>query len=140
MDASDEPSENSQIESETNQTENGLNSGMGVTVNAPNDAKVDSSMAVVIAVGRDAQIDSSLANVVPVGRDLSMSDSVGGIMPVGNKAELHGSSVGVLISNNIELSEDSKVLLTTPQAIALGAALGSAFAMVTFLLRRMRNK
>jgi hypothetical protein len=44
--------------------------------------------------------------------------------------------VGVVVSPKVTVEEGGKVLLNTPQALALGAAAGVVFALVSRLVRR----
>jgi hypothetical protein len=44
--------------------------------------------------------------------------------------------VGAVVSPRVTVEDGGRVLLTTTQAAALGAALGAAFALVSGLLRR----
>jgi len=111
------------------------------SVKVERDAVVNDSGVLAVAVGRDAQMTNSLvAGPLAVGRDLSTEQSVSGMVVVGNSATVQGNSVvGVLVSSGpVTLTEGSRVLMSTQQAAAFGAALGAVFALLSFLFRRRR--
>jgi len=55
---------------------------------------------------------------------------------VGGEMTAHKSFIGVAVTNQLNLSEDSKILLDKPQALLFGAAFGAVFALVRWLLRK----
>ena len=54
----------------------------------------------------------------------------GGAVLVAGQAEVTRGAVGVLLTRHATLGEGTRVLLNTPQAMALGAAFGFVFALV----------
>jgi hypothetical protein len=76
--------------------------------------------------------------MLAAGRDLRVQGGGGALLFAGN-ATLEKSYVNVLISGNVTVGEGGRVLLSTPQALALGAALGAVFALVSSLLRRRKR-
>jgi hypothetical protein len=71
------------------------------------------------------------------GNEMQVSEGGGAIMFAG-QARLTGSRVGLLIARTPVMDPNSQVGLNvgTPQAVAAGAALGLAFAALSYLLRR----
>jgi len=115
-----------------------LSSGGAMVVAASNDLRVMGGGAAVIAAGRDMTIQGGGGTLIASGRDLRVQGG-GGALLFASNATLEKSYVNVLISGNVEVGEGGRVLLNTPQALALGAALGAVFALVSSLLRRRRR-
>jgi hypothetical protein len=116
-----------------------LSSGGAMVVAASNDLKVMGGGAAIIAAGRDMTIQGGGGTLIATGRDLRVQGGGGALLFAGNSATLERSYVNVLVSGNVEVGEGGRVLLSTPQALALGAALGAVFALVSSLLRRRRR-
>jgi hypothetical protein len=104
-----------------------------------------------MAVGHDLQLTNGGALALMVGNDLVANNSVAVVNNMGGAAQLldcasvvvsspqvtaHRSVIGMLISSNTQLGDDTRVMINTPQAIAIGAAFGAAFALFSLLLRR----
>jgi hypothetical protein len=86
-------------------------------------------------VGRDLRMADAGAGILNVGGQLEMKDCLGGVV-VSSSARVEQSLVGVLFTNAPELGQGNQILLTTPQAAAMGAAFGFVFALMSWLLRR----
>ena len=59
----------------------------------------------------------------------------GAVFLAAGSAKVNQGFVGAVMAGNVEL-EDSRVLLTTPQAAALGAAFAAALFVLTRAVRR----
>jgi hypothetical protein len=92
-----------------------------------------------MVAGRDASLQAGYASVVVAGGDVEISQAGAEVMVVGGKVTAENTFIGMVIADQVELGEGSRVLLNTPQAIAFGAALGAAFGAVSLLLRRKRK-
>jgi hypothetical protein len=106
-----------------------------------------------IAAGGDVTITNGGCGPVALGGNLSITN--GGCGPVfagGNASIERGGSqtmiaggearigeharVGIVLSPQVTVEEGGSVLLSTPQALAFGAAVGASLAVVLRLLRR----
>jgi hypothetical protein len=110
------------------------NSGAGV-VSAGNDASLRQGGAAIIAAGRSMEVQQGGGQLMVAGGHMNVEQG-GGMVMVASRASLKWSYVGVLISGSTELQEGTRVLLSTPQAAALGAALGLVLAVAGRLLSR----
>jgi hypothetical protein len=126
---------------DTQATNARVENSIAVTVSAKQDAHVENSMVLAVAAGRDLTSENSFEPVVAVGHDLHLQQGGSGFMVVGNQAHVTGSTIGVLLARaDVKLDEGSKVLMSTQQALAFGAAFGVAFGLIRALLRRPRRK
>lgn len=131
-----------------------INNSLMFVANAGQDMAINDSLAVTGVAGRDLETNYSGMLMLNVGANAEMMNggalmtNVGGNLEINNGGALvtlaggqvsvqHGS-LGVVLAGSVNLGEDSKVLLNTPQAIALGAAFGAVVAVVGWLLRRRR--
>ncbi len=85
-------------------------------------------------VGGDVDVTQGGSNVTIAAGDVSVRQGGGGIM-VGAKVDVREGFVGAVLARDVQL-ENSRVLLTTPQAAAFGAALGAVLLLFGRLLRR----
>lgn len=106
----------------------------------------------IVAAAHDLSVIQGGGSVVAAGNDLSVHQGGGWLLAAGNRASIErGGSVlvaaggpvsiqkgvvGLLLAGNVNLQEEARVLLGTRQVLALGAALGVAFALTSRLLRR----
>lgn len=120
-------------------------------VAAGRDMEMTRAGALLMASGRDTTFANGFSEVNVVGHDLILKNSTAGVIKAGGSAEIihsavlgsasqqasaQHSAIGVVLAGKVELGEGSRVVLNTPQAAALGAALGAVFALVSWLLRR----
>jgi hypothetical protein len=162
------PSEGTLPTDDTMQTDVEIRSGFAGVVEARNatlssaaagivaagvDAHVESGGASAMIAGRDMQLESGGGFVLISGGGMSIKQGGGQVLVSGGpvnieqggaaimltpSATLKRSGVMLLISGKTDLGEGSRVLLSAPQALALGAAFGIAFALVNRLLRGRR--
>jgi len=101
------------------------------------------SAAIMVGAGRDIAASQSGALAFVAGRDISGARG-GGVLIAGNtmkierggggvmiagRARVSDSIIGLLVSSKTRLQDGARVLLTGPQAIALGAAFGVALVL-----------
>lgn len=102
---------------------------------AGRDAEISYGGAQVIVAGNDVEVAYGGAMVMVVGGDAALANGGAGLV-VGENTTVRAGTVGVALTGQLNLEEGSKVILSTPQAIALGAAFGAACGLVSWLLRR----
>ncbi len=125
--------------------------GGALTVTAGRDLQFSGGGALTVSAGRDVSAAASGMAMTAVGHDLTLSNSVAGMIRAGGSARVdhsftlvscsgqasaQGSFVGLALAREVSLGEGTRVLLNTPQAIALGAAFGAVFGLLGWLLRR----
>lgn len=115
-----------------------LKNSFTVIARAEGDAQVQDSGAMSILAGRDVEVTNGGAQIIVAGGNSQISNGGAQIMVVGGGMTAQQTFVGLAITDQLTLSEDSKVLLDKPQALLFGAAFGAAFAVFTWLLRRRR--
>jgi hypothetical protein len=128
-----------------------MTSSVAGIVAAGQDMQMVQSNAGMVAVGRDMQVVDSNTFLVTAGGDIQSKDSIAVLLNAGGDVEMvdcvapilvcrqvtaEDSVLGLVLSRQTNLGEGSRVLLNTPQAVALGAAFGAAFALLTWLLKR----
>lgn len=112
-----------------------------------------SGIGVATASG-NAALSQGYVGAIMAGNDASISNSGGILMAARGRIEMHGGSGGMLIADtahidnatiplaitrNLTLSGNARVVLTTPQAAALGIGCGAALAAVWYLLQRQHQ-
>lgn len=112
-----------------------VNQGGGQALVAGRDARLVNGVAQVAVVGRDVQLDNSAAGVIKAGGNAGLAYSLA-IFAAGKQVSVENSRVGVVLSRRAQIGPGSQVLMSTPQAAALGAALGVVFALLSWLFRR----
>jgi hypothetical protein len=113
---------------------------LALSVSASRDAQIESSLALAMVAGNHLAANDSLGGVYVSGGDLQIQQGGGGLMVVGGQANLDRSFIGLLLpGGEVNLGENSKILLTTRQALAIGAGLGVVFALLNAFLRRLRK-
>lgn len=113
-----------------------INGGGSIVIGAGQDIKIMGGGGTLIAAGNNISIMSGGGSVLVAGNSISVQNG-GGAALITNRATLSRSFVALLLCRKAEMREGSRVLLGTPQAAALGAALGLVFALVS---RRARRK
>jgi len=113
-----------------------VENSMAVSVSAQQDAEVSNSMVFSLAVGRDMAATNNLLINAAVGHDLDVKQGGAGILKVGGEAQVENGTIGLLITGSDITLNNSRILMTTPQAIALGAVFGAVYALLRMLLGR----
>jgi hypothetical protein len=109
--------------------------GGALAINAGGNLELENGGAAIINIGRDAEITNGGAWIINAGRNVSFKTG-GAIVAISGQSTVENGSVGILLSSNAQLGEGTRVLLNTPQAVALGVAAGATFALLRWLLRR----
>lgn len=112
-----------------------LQQGGALAVSAGRDLSVSMGGSAVMAVGRDAQVSQGGADIMMIGGNAQIEQG-GAVIMNAQQVSARDSFFGMVIAKETHLEGDSRVLLNTPQALAFGAALGTVFALVSWLLRR----
>jgi hypothetical protein len=102
---------------------------------AGNRLEVAAAGGAAFLAGNQITLTNGGGAVFAAGNQIALTNG-GGALLLAPRARLSRSVVGVLLSSHTELDDQSRVLLGTPQAAALGAALGVVFALVSALVRR----
>lgn len=102
---------------------------------AGRDLRITSGGGSILVAGGNISINSGGGSVLVAGVDMSVQNGGGGVM-VTPHANLNRSFVALLLCGKADLQDGSRILLSTPQAAALGAALGLALAFTNRALRR----
>lgn len=92
--------------------------------------------AAAIVAGKDAVISYGGAETIIVGGNLEANYSGALLNITGGNLQATNSFFGIVVADKLELGEGSRVLLSTEQAVAFGAALGAAFALLRWLLKK----
>lgn len=111
----------------------------------------EQTVAGILAAGNNLNLNQGIASIVAAGNTINFSqgggtaflagnsiniDRGGGAIMMAGAVKAQKSFFGIVIAGAVKLEEDSRVLLSTPQAVGLGAALGVSFAVASRLLRR----
>lgn len=104
-------------------------------VAAGNDASLSDSLSLATVAGHDALIERSGGSIAVAGHDLKISQGGAGIMLVAGDAQVERGFIGVLAAGKASLTNGTRVLMTLPTALGLGAVMGVAFAVAQALLR-----
>lgn len=113
---------------------------MALSVSAQHDAEIENSMVIGLAAGQNLSAENSFLGSAAVGGGLKIEDSGAGVLVVGGQAEIKHGTIGLLIAKSEANLTDSRILMTTPQAIALGAAFGTVYALLRVLLGGKKRK
>ncbi len=112
-----------------------ITSGGVLVAVAEQDIKIMSGGGSLLVAGRDMSITSGGGSLLVAGNNMNIQNGGGAAMITSN-ATLSRSFVGLLLCSKAEMHEGSRILLSTPQAAVLGAALGIVLAVAGRLLRR----
>ncbi|MRR10865.1 hypothetical protein EG831_12515 [bacterium] len=94
-------------------------------------------MGGVVVAGAAIDLSDSAGGVLVAGGNTSLQDSPVGLL-VSRQATVENSTIGVLLTPQVALGENVKVIASTRQAIAFGAAFGLMAGLVGLLFRRRR--
>lgn len=128
------------------------NSFVGV-VRAERHASVANSIAAAFVAGQNMDIAEGFGNAFVAGANIEMKGSSGLALVAGANIDIHGGggcflnckqatvengTIGVLLAPQAALGENVKVVMSTTQAIAMGAAFGLVAGVLGLLFRRRR--
>jgi hypothetical protein len=112
-----------------------IKGGGALAIAAGNDIEIMGGGGTLIAAGNDISIAAGGGSVLVAGNNLSVQNG-GGVALIAKRAVINDSFVALMLCRKAEMRDGSRVLLGTPQAAALGAALGLVFALVGRWSRR----
>lgn len=110
----------------------------GLLSNVGGSAEITNGGALMINIGGSAEITNGGAWTMNSGKNIEIHNG-GALAMMGKQVTAENSFVGVVIANQTQMGEGTRVLLDTPRAIAFGAAMGAAFALLSLLLRKPRR-
>ena len=91
----------------------------------------------VLTAGQNMSVQQGGGAVLVAGHNMTISQGGGWLLVAGGRTDVRESFIGVLISREAPvLDANTRVLMTVPMALAAGAALGGAFALLSGLLHR----
>lgn len=103
---------------------------------AGRDLEANNSGALALTVGGNAETFNGGALISTVGGNLELTNGGALFAVVGGQTAVQHGTLGIVLSGSVHLGEDTRVMINTPQAIALGAAFGAVAAVLGWLLRR----
>ena len=132
---------------EHSEMENEYVGGFVPIMKAEGDATIREAGAIAVVAGGNANIKEGGAGFCIVGGDVTINQGGTGNLIVGGSAELHEAAVGQMAALEVSVTdgrvgvllaakanlEGSEIMLSTPQAVGIGAAAG----VVLFFLGRL---
>ncbi len=106
-----------------------VNSGGAIEIN-------NTLVGGAIVAGTNLKVENGLAQAMVAGGNADLVNSCSLVTVAGGNITASNSLVGIVITDNITLNDQSRIMLDRPRAIIFGAAFGAAFALLTWLLRR----
>jgi hypothetical protein len=100
------------------------------------DLDVSRGGALVMVTGGSAHIENGGAETMVIGGDTDIKNGGALVMVAGKNVTISQGGAGILLSSQVTLMEGSRVLLSTNQALAFGAALGAVCALVSWVLKK----
>jgi hypothetical protein len=122
-------------------------------VDVEGDASLAYSVAGGVVAGQSVSMTDCMNVAAVAGTGIEMTDSGCGILVAGGESHLQesgagflhcqqamveNSTIGILATPQATLGQDVKVMMTTKQAIAFGAAFGLVVGAIGILFRRRR--
>ncbi len=114
-------------------------SGAGLA-RAEEDLTVTNGGAGAMIAGGDMTVTNGGGQVLIAGGDVQLTNGGAQTIIAGDSVTATKTFIGIAITDQINLSEDSKVLLDTPRAIAFGAAFGVVFGLLSLLSRGKKRR
>lgn len=124
-----------------------VQTGFVPSVTASHDANLTTSFAGVVNAQGDANLNQGAAGAVVAQGDVSVTqagaaaivgraitgENIGGAVLVGSEVSVKNAWVGVALSPNLEVSEDSRVIIGTKAAIIIAVAMFGIFGIAAVL-------
>lgn len=101
-------------------------------VNGQADVSLDKGYATVMVAGGDLSVRQGGGSVL-AGNTVSV-DTGGAALMVAGEADVRKGWIGILLTRDANLSEDSRVIVDTKAAIIISAVLAAGFAMVAAIM------
>ena len=109
-----------------------ISASVSPVVHAKGNVNVRQTYTSAIIAGGDMEISQACAPVI-VGRQLSVHQG-GAVVALTGEAEVRNGFVGVLLSPNASISEDSRVLLSTKAALIIAGAILGGCTLVSVVM------
>jgi len=106
---------------------------------ASNDASVTKSVSFATLAGHDALLQTTSSTLAIAGHDLKLSKGGAEVMLVAGDAHVERGFIGVLVARKADLTQGSRVLMTLPMALGLGAVAGAVFALVSAAIKSRQS-
>ncbi|MFZ6029821.1 MAG: hypothetical protein ACOYYS_19070 [Chloroflexota bacterium] len=115
-----------------------VENSISLGISAGHDAQVDNSLVLgAVVAGNDLTVSDSFGSALVAGNDLRVQDGGGAVVVAGGDVHLTDGAIGILVAGgNAHLDGNSKILMTSQQALILGIAAGGVLALSQLLLRR----
>jgi hypothetical protein len=112
-----------------------VHSGGGMALVAGHDLNVNEGGGQFMIAGNSMQVSQGGGGIVIAGNSVNMTQGGGGLI-LSPQVRVEEGRVGILISRTPTIQGEVGVVINTPQAVAIGAAFGGFFALLSWLLRR----
>lgn len=116
-----------------------LTTSLAGVISASGNIALSQGFAGALLAGRDATLTGSGGMIIAAGRDLALQDGGGGVL-LAQTAHVADATIPLVIARDLNASGNARILLSTPQAIALGIACGAALAVIGAVIRRWRDR
>jgi hypothetical protein len=115
---------------------------LALGISAGHDAKVGNSLVLGgVVAGNDAVFSDGAAMTVVAGADLQLHDGGALFAVVGGDTHVKEGGIGILIGGgDVHLEEGSQILMTSQQAVIVGAVAGAVLALFSLVFRLLRKK
>ncbi len=115
-----------------------LTTSVAGVVSASGNTAFSQGFAGALLTGRDATLTSSGGMIIAAGRDLGLQGG-GGVL-IADTVHLADATIPLAIARDLNASGNTRILLSMPQAIALGVACGVALAVTGAVIRRWQDR
>ncbi len=116
-----------------------VTSSVAGLVTASGNTALSQGFAGALFAGHDATLTSSGSMIIAAGHDLELQGGGGGVL-LADTVHIADATIPLVIARDLNISGDTRILLSTSQAIALGIACGAALAVTGALLRHWQNR
>lgn len=113
--------------------------GAGVVL-ASGDMQMNQGGGQVMAAGGDMPVAQGGGGLMFAGGDMSISQGGGGILVAGGEARVDDGTVGVLLAPKVVLGNNTRVLVSTPQAIIIGIVAGAVIGLLAAYFRQVERE
>ncbi len=114
-----------------------INDSIVGAVGAGQDISFSNGGAIAIGAGRNIDVRNGGGYRLRAGNDIHIQNGGGGLMAC-KQAVVDNSTIGVLLTPQAALGENVKVMMSTRQAVAFGAAFGLVAGFLCCLFCRRR--
>lgn len=116
-----------------------LTTSLAGVVSASGNTALSQGFAGALLASRDATLTSSGSIIIAAGHTLELQNGGGGVL-LADTAHVADATIPLAIARDLKTSGNTRILLSTPQAIALGVACGVALAVTGALMRRWQDR